>query len=210
MFTIDEYYDINFYIEAIQAMRNNSVDYKEYILAKAPFNFYVDSKNTPIMVNYDVLTNAMQKYIVNKVEPATPSDEYMLARRNEYAGIKGLKQYALNKPMNKINNSDYACFFNLKSREQGLELSKTLGPIIYFGKYYNNTRVALCYNKMIKNYIELSDILVEKTKNATQMELDLNYKIFRLNDRLRKFTEQPYFNNGKFIPVKIKQFNLTI
>ena len=210
MFTIDAYYDINFYIEAIQAMINNSVKYKEYILAVAPFSFYVDAKSEPIMVNYDILTNSMQKYIVNKVEPATPSEEYTLARRSEYAGKKGLIHYSLNKPMKKINESDYACFFDIKNKLQGQELSKSLGPIIYFGKYYNNTRVALTYNKMIKNYIDLSDILVEKTKSATQMELDLNYNVFRLNDRLRKFTEQPYFLNGKYKPVKIRQFDVNI
>lgn len=210
MFTIDPYYDINFYIEAIQAMTNNSVKYKEYVSTKAPYDFYIESKNTPIMVNYDILSNAMQKYIVNKVEPSTPSEEYTLARRPEYPGIKGLKHYTLNKYLLKANKSDYACFFNIKNRTQGIELSKSLGPIIYFGKYYNNTRVALTYNKMIKNYIELSDILVEKTKNATQMEVDLNYNIFRLNDRLRKFTEQPMFKDGKFIPVNIKQFNVNI
>jgi hypothetical protein len=210
MFTIDEYYNIPFYNEGLQAMRNNGVDYKEYISTKAPYNFYIESKEKPIMVNYDVLTNAMQKYIINKVEPATSSEEYLLSRRTQFEGIKGLKEYGMNKPMSMINKSDYACFFSVKNKTEMLELSESLGTLFYFGKYYNNIRVGLCYNKMIKNMIEPDRILVEKTKNAIQMELDINFRIFRLNDRLRKFTETPYFKDGKYKPVKIKQFNVEI
>jgi len=222
MITIDPYYDVNFYNESLQAMINNNVEYKEYILAKTPYDFYIDTKELPIMINYDILTDSMQRFIVNKVQPATPADSYLLQRKGSYLGVKGLTYYSLNKPMKKINDSEYACFFNLANRDQGIRLSKVLGPIIYFGKYYNNIRVALTYNKMIKNYVEVSDILVEKTKNATQMELvektknatqmelDLNYNIFRLKDRLHKFTEQPYFKDGKYKPVKIKQFNVSI
>lgn len=210
MFTIDEYYDINGYIEGVQALKNNGVEYKEYILAKAPFHFYINTKNLPIMVNYDILPNNLQQYIVNKVEPTTPSEEYLLARKDSFDGKKGLKEYTLNKYMERINKEEYACFFNIQNKTQALELSDTLGTIVYFGKYYNNTKVGLCYNKMIKNLVPLDQILVEKKKDATQMELDLNYKVFRLNDRLRKFTEQPYFKNGKYKPVNIKQFNVTI
>jgi len=210
MFTLDEYYDINFYIQGIQALRNNGVEYKEYIMTKAPYNWYIDSDDLPIMVNYDKLPNNMQKYIINKVEPATPSDEYILARKDAFEGIKGLRECGLNKPLIQANKSDYACFFKVKNRDQLLKLSDTLGTIYYFGKYYNNTRVGLCFNKMIKNYVTVDDIMIEKEKNATQMELDLNFKIFRLNDRLRKFTETPSFKNGKYYPVKVKQFNLTI
>ena len=210
MFTIDEYYSINGYIEGIQALKNNGVDYKEYIMTRAPFNFYLDTDQLPIMMNYDELTNNMQKFIINKVEGATPSDDYLLARKDTFDGKKGLKEYGQNKPLARIDKSDYACFFRVRNKEQLLNLSDTLGTIYYFGKYYNNTRVGLCYNKMIKNLVEESDIMVEKKSNSIQMELDLNFKIFRLNDRLRKFTETPYFKDGKYHPVKIKQFDVNL
>jgi len=210
LITIDPYYDTAFYLECIQALRNNNVTYKEYINSKAPFDWVLELDREPIMVNYDEFPKNIQMYLVNKVEPATPGEEYLLQRKTALSGSKSFEFYCINEPLRQADKSDYACFFLLKNREQGIALSKKLGPIWYFGKYYNNIRVGLCLNSMIKNMIPLQEILIEKTKSSTQMELDLNFKVFRLNDRLRKFTETPKFENGSFIPVKIKQFNVNI
>ena len=208
LITIDEYYGIDFYNECRQALTNNGIAYKEYIAVKSPYNWYLDIPSTPIMVNYDVITNAQERFIVNKVEAALPNEEYILQRRQSDAGKSALVTYTLNKPLLEAQNSDYACFFNARNREQLTELSKTLGKIYYFGRYYNKFKVALCYNKMIKNYVDASEILTEKETSVYQMELDLNYKVFKLNDRLRKFTNTPSFENGAYNPVKIQQFNL--
>lgn len=205
--TIDPYYTIPQYNEALQALKNNKVPFDQFIYTINPFFFIIELFKEPFMINYDLLTKTQSQYMVNLVEPATPEDEYILQRRDTFSGIKGLKQYALNKPLREAEKSDYACFFNLKNKDQGIELSKTLGKIYYFGRYIKNTKVALCTNKMIKNYIEPDMILAEKTKSIFQMELDLNYKYFRLQNRLRKFTNTPYFNNGKYMNVKIKQFD---
>jgi len=211
MITIDEYYDIPLYIEALQALRNNRIEYKEYISTKSPFNWYIDMDQNPVMINYDVLPNNQQKFLLNKVEPATPTEKYIYERKEQFDGVKALKHYSMNKPLEIAEKSDYACFFAARNRVQLQELSKNLGTIYYFGKYYGNKyRIALCTNKMIKNFVNVDEILVTKTSSVTQMELDLNFKIFRLNDRLRKFTEQPTFKNGKLQAVKIKQFDLTI
>jgi hypothetical protein len=42
--------------------------------------------------------------------------------------------------------------------------------------------------------------------NAIELELELNFKVFKLKDRLKKYTETPYFEGGKYNPVKIQQF----
>ena len=208
MITIDDYYSIEFYNECIQSIRNNKIEYKEYISTKAPFQFYIDMEPEPVMVNYDKLPDNQQKFVVNTVEPATPNEAYILQRKDALSGIKAFQQYAMNQPLIEAQKAEYACFFEIKNRETALMLSKKYGKIWYFGKYYNNNRIGLCTNKMIQN--ENIEIYVHKTKSAQQMELDLNFKIFRLNDRLRKFTNTPYFIDGRYKQVKVTQFNMTL
>ena len=211
LFTIDEYYDILFYNECLNALKNNNVVFKEYINLRPPYNWYIATESLPILVNYDLLDKTQEKFLVNKVEPTLASEEYLLLRKMSNAGKKAINFYVLNEPLQFAENSNYACFFNLRSKEQALELSRSLGKIYYFGKYYNNKfRVALCFNNMIKNFISPEDILVEKETSATQMELDLNWKVFKLKDKLRKFTNTPYFDNGVFKTVKIQQFNFNL
>ena len=211
--TIDEYYDINFYLQTIQALKNNQVPFTEYILSITPFYWYINVDNPPSFVNYDMLPNNLRKYIINLVQPATPSDDYKYQRRETFTDKKALKHYGRNTPMIEADNSDYACFFNLKDKEQALELSKSVGKIWYFGKYYNNMKIALCTNRMIKNFISSEDILVQKdrkSKSSIQMEIELNYNVFRLNTRLKKFSMTPYFDNGSYKPVNIQQFKFSI
>ena len=207
--SIDDYYSIDQYNESLQALRNNSVSFSQYIYTKTPYNFVIEIFREPIMINYDLFTNNQLQYLINAVEPSKPQEEYLLQRRDSYEGIKGLIQYGLNEPLRQADKSDYACFFNLKNYAEGMTLSKSLGKIYYFGKYIKNTKLALCTNSMIKNFIDPSHILVEKKSSIINMELELNYKYFRLQNRLRKFTNTPYFNNGKFNNVKIKQFDFT-
>lgn len=208
--TVDEYYNTSQYNEMLQALVNNNVPFSEFIHIKPPFNWYIELFQEPIMVNFDKISKQELKYLVNKVEGATPNDDYLLQRRDSMNGVKAFKHYTINEPLAKANKSDYACFFNVKNKTQMEELSKELGELWYFGKYYNSIRVGLCLNKMIKNKIDPSDILVEKSKDVTQMELDLNFKVFRLKYKLRKFTETPSFKNGLYKPVKISRFNVNL
>jgi hypothetical protein len=208
--TIDDYYDIEFYNECRNALLTNNTPVIEYINVKPPYSWYLELDNLPVLVNYDRLSRSMEKYIVNKVEPATSNEEYLLQRRDSNSGKKSLDIYVKNAPLREADNSDFACFFNARNKDQLLELSKTLGKIYYFGRYYNKFKVAMCTNKMIKNFIDPDDILVEKSSGAIQMELDLNWKVFKLNDRLRKFTETPLFVDGKYKPVKISKFTFNL
>ncbi len=208
--TLDDYYTIAEYNEALQALDNNGFKYKEYINTKPPYQWFIEVPQRPMMVNYDELPKAELRFIVNKVEPARANEEYLLQRRVSDDGKKALKKYVFNKPLLEAQSSDYACFFQVRNKEQMLELSQKLGKLYYFGRYYTKFRIGLCTNKMIRNFIDPEDILVQKEKSILQMEQDLNFKIFKLNDRLRKFTETPYFLDGQFHQVKIKKFNTTL
>jgi hypothetical protein len=50
-------------------------------------------------------------------------------------------------------------------------------------------------------------VLLERNKELSEpgrFEAELNFKVFRGNDMLIKFTETPFFEDGKYNPVKIK------
>ena len=51
--TIDPYYDIKFYNSAIEAMRNNGVEFSEFISVKSPYHWFLKLDQAPVMVNYD-------------------------------------------------------------------------------------------------------------------------------------------------------------
>jgi hypothetical protein len=205
--TIDPYYSIQFYNEALQSLKNNGVDYKQYIHIKTPFDWYLELDQKPIMVNYDELSEKETRWLVNTVKPLRPNEEYLLMRRDNDNGPKALLKFVENEPMREARKSDYAVFFTVKNREEIEQITKDYpGRVWYFGKYYNNKfRVCLATNSMVKNFINQDQILLEKTESEPgRFEADLNWRIFRGNDMLEKFTETPYFEDGKYNRVKIK------
>jgi len=205
MITLDPYYSIDMYNHFLTALDNNGVNCDIYCLAKPPFHFYLDIPN-PLLVNYDELPDNLRKYLVNITKPATPNDTYLLQRRFIDDSIKTYNKYATNLPLLEAENSKYACFFMVRNREHALQLSNEIGKIYYFGFYYKKYKICLTTNENIK--LQNSNlILVEKETNTIQMELDLNFKIFKLNDRLKKYTQTPYILNGRYYPTQIQQFN---
>lgn len=209
MITIDSFYSIEQYNESLNALKNNNIDYKEYIHSKSPFNWYLELPSDPIMVNFETLPDSQNKLLLGIIKPARANEEYLLQRRNNDTGKKSIEKFVINQPLREAKDSDYSCFFKITNKEQLLRISKESGiKIYYFGKYYNNKfKIGLCNNKYITNFINKEDILIEKEESVIQMELDLNFRIFKLKDRLQKYTETPYFEDGKYFPVKIQQFS---
>ncbi len=206
-YTLDDYYPIEFYNEVKSSLRNNDVEYKEYISIKPPFNWYFKIDQSPIMVNYDELPKKEQRWLIQKVKPLRANEEYLFQRRNDDTGSKAILKYTENKPLQEARKSDYACFFNVKNKDELERISKEFpGKIYFMGKYYSNKyRVCLCTNKMIKNFIDPEQILLEnKFKDAGRFEAELNFKVFRGNDMLEKHTDTPYILNGKMNYVGIK------
>lgn len=209
LYTIDPYYSNQFYNECKEALKNNNIDFNEYINIKPPYNWYFELKQEPIIVNYDKATNSEERWMVGKVNALRPNEEYLLLRRDNDNGQKALLKFVENEPMREARKSDYAVFFTIKNKEDGLALSKDFpGKIWYLGKYYNNRfRLCLCTHKEIKGFLNEDEVLLESSKELSEpgrFESELNWKVFRLKDRLVKFTETPYFENGIFNPVKIK------
>lgn len=205
--TIDPYYSTQFYNEAKEAMKNNGIEFKEFIYIKAPYDWYFKLDTKPVMVNYDELPETEQRWLVNVVKPLRDNEEYTLMRRDNDKGPNALLKFVENEPMRQARLSDYAVFFRVKNREEAEMITKDYpGRVWFMGKYFKNKyKVCLATNSMIKNFLNDDQILVEKSGNEPgRFESDLNFKIFRGKDMLLKFTETPYFEGGKYFRVAIK------
>jgi hypothetical protein len=208
--TLDEYYSVEAYNEAKEALKNNDIIPKEFISIKSPYSWYFQLEQSPIMVNYDEVQSSGERWLVNKVQALRSNDEYLLLRRNDSVGQKAVLKYTENEPLKEARTSDYDVFFNASSKELMEKATKDMPVRIwYFGKYYKNKyKVCMCTNEMIKNFISPSDILLEKNgseyNEPGRFEAELNYKIFRGNDMLEKYTETPYFKDGKYNDVPVK------
>lgn len=207
IFTIDPYYNSKFYNESLEALKNNKVTYSEYISIKAPYNWYLKTDKEPIMVNYDVINPSDRKFIVSKVIALRENEEYYLQRRNDDSGT-GILKYIENIPFEESRKSDYSVLFSISNKEELIRITKEFpDKIWYLGKYFNNVyRVCMCNNKMIKNYITDKQILLEKTKEHKlpgSFEADFNFRVLKMKDSLKKYTDTTYAQNGAVIKPKI-------
>lgn len=218
MFTIDPYYDIIRYNESIEALKNNSIDFTEFVYIKPPYNWYIECNQVPIIMNYDLLKPTQRRFVVPKVKGLRPNEDYHLLRKND--SVSGnLAKYVNNKPLQDAYDSDYAVFFKLKNNDEAISISKEYpGKIWFFGKYLNNRiRVFLATNNSILAFISRENILLEKNadngkelKEIGRFEAEFNYRVLLKKDFLKKYTETPYFENGVLIKPNInKEMKLT-
>lgn len=204
-YTLDPYYNTKFYNEAKEALKNNNIKFSEFLDIKTPYNWYykLEDGTKPIMVNYD--EKEKSRFFIRKVQALRPNEEYILQRRTDDSG-SNITKYIYNDAFKDV--VDYGIFFNIKNKEELLRISKEYpGKIYYLGKYYDNKfKVCLCNNKMIKNYIEPSQILLEKTpemKEPGRFEADFNYLVLKLKDYIVKYTETIYALNGTIVRPKV-------
>ena len=204
-YTLDPYYTVKFYNETKEALKNNQIKFSEFLDIKAPYYWWYKLPEgiKPIMINYD--EKEKSRFFVRKVQTLRPNEEYVLQRRENDTGAN-ITKYIYNDAFRDC--ADYGIFFHIKSKDELLKLSKEFpGKIWYLGKYYDNKfRVCLCNNKMIKNYINPGQILLEKTpdmKEPGRFEADFNYYVLKLKDYIVKYTETIYAENGSLIRPKI-------
>lgn len=201
--TIDNYYDVNFYNQCKEALKNNKIEFLEFLEIKSPYRWIFKLNENPVMVNYDEIKKT--RFIVSKVIPLRPNEEYLLQRRGSSEGAN-ITTYINNDAFNSIK--DYGVFINVSSRDELIRISKEYpGKIYYLGKYYGNKfRVCLVNNPMIKNYIEPNKILLEKTpdmKEPGRFEAEFNYRILKNKDYIYKTTQTIYAENGSIIRPKV-------
>ena len=199
--TIDPYYPSSFYNECKQALKNNQVRFTELISTKPPYYFYFELDDKPLMVNYDELPEAEQRWLVTLVKPIYDYEEYLLTRRNE-KGINVSLKFIENEPLREARQSRYACFFNIRNRAQITQFSRESEyRIWYLGAYYNNKiRLGLTCDPHIKDILSPDNVLLEKSANSEigRFESELNFNAFYRKDRLIKYTMTPYAYKGGY------------
>ena len=203
--TIDPYYDVNFYNQCKESLKNNKIEFTEFLEIKSPYRWFFKLSNEikPIMVDYDELDK--NRFLVRKVQALRPNEEYLLQRRGSSEGTN-ITRYIYNDAFN--DAKDYGIFINISGRDELTRLSREFpGKIYYLGKYYGSRfRVCLVNNPMIKNYIQTDQILLEKTpdmKEPGRFEAEFNYKILKHNDFIYKTIETIYALNGSIIKPKV-------
>lgn len=202
--TIDDYYSVNFYNQCLQALKNNGVEFDEFISSVAPYRFYLRVDQPPTFVNYDEVSTSFERHLVSIIKPLKPSDDYLYLRRESFQDKKGLKQYAINDALGSGQKSGEGVFFS-STKEEILRVSREYPRKIWFmGRYFNRKyRVFFADSLLIKNFINEKDIMIAGSsfKNITELETQLNLKYFMLQDRLLKLSETPYVQNGRFHPI---------
>jgi len=201
LISIDSFYSISQYNEALHALKNNGIQYEEWVVSRNPFHFYLDLKGKkPIMLNYEVIDRNDWIKAVSKVQPLVGNDEVVLYRRGER--VSDIKLFINNDVFAKALKAPNTIVFHYQNREQLLNLSKTYGTIYPIGRYLSGAkRLAICFDPLIKNVIIPKDIELEMGKHKLgELEIQINYKVLRNKDKIIKWIKTPKFNNGKYIP----------
>jgi len=203
LITIDPYYTTSQYNESLQALKNNGIEYSEWISTLAPFEFYLDlDGQKPIMMNYDTPSKTVWNKLVSKVKPLKTNDEVLLYRRGDK--LSNVKDYINNDVFSRALKEEKTIVFNYKNKEQLLNLSKTYGVIYPIGKYLRGSRrLAICFDVRVKNVITPSDLMLEMGKHKIgELEIKINRKVLREQDKIIKWVHTPKYVKGKFMPTK--------
>ena len=161
--------------------------------------------------------------IDNKMEAKEPTLKGLIKYANKIRKIpRKLKDKVRNIRLKKLNSRKYnfgkrleACnnfiknniklsndFINLKNSEQAMQLSKEIPiKLYYMGKYLNGRYKIFFSNSIyIESFLNSSDILLKKSKNESivQFEQSLNFNILERKDRLVKYSQTAYFENGNY------------
>jgi hypothetical protein len=202
--TIDEFYDINFYNECKEALKNNNIEFREFIRTISPYEFVLEVDKPPTFINYTVLNKSQERYLVNIIKPLRPNDEYIYERRDSYTNKKAIKHYAVNDALQSCEKSGECVIFTA-NKDEALAISKDFPRKIWFmGRYFNRKyKIFISDNILINNMLRPDQILIsdKRFKNITDIEVELNYNTFKIQDRLLKLSETPYVYKGRFYPI---------
>ena len=205
LISIDDYYDIDFYNDALMALEENGVQYSEHILfqnSSIP-KYCLNLPSAPLMVHYNSLLPEEEKYLVSKVIPIDANSSVELYRKHGDFGKGIRKEIYLNDAFLSIEN--YAAFINISSKEEALKLSKDIPlKIWYLGKYFNKYKVCLITSDYFIPALKESQILLEKTEKMSivRFEQEFNFNVLHRKDRLIKYSKTPYFEGGIFYKPK--------
>lgn len=205
----DPYTEVQEYNSIIEALKNNQVQYNEFISTKPPYNWYINTDHKPVFINYDEGTKNEIRFLVTKVQPLRPNEEYALKRREtDGSSQAGITKFIYNDVF-KIVKNKYALCFRYKSKQELFEITRKIkNNKIYLLGTYKGRQLALTYNKYVQGEISPSYIITEKQENEYngigEFEMAINYFGLKNKDKIIKYTQTPYIMNGKYYPTKIQ------
>lgn len=196
--SIDNYYSVDFYNQCLSALKNNNVQYKEYISTVGDFKWYVDIPRAPVMLNYDVCPVSEERYLVSKVITLDPDSSYKYYRRsNSYKHF--VDRYMCNDVWGDIKGTT-AWLVRIRSKNDILRFSDVdkNSKVYYLGRYLDN-RLKMCVvsSPLIRSIIPREDVIMEKNDKIERFETDINYRVLMGKERLVKFNSTPYALNGQ-------------
>lgn len=194
IFSFDDFYNTDFYNTTIEHLFELGIPFKEFLHIKS-YKWYLDCEIDPTILKYDEISGTSKRLLISKTIPLTSSDEYKYRRRQANSSSSAAISLCFNDAYNYFK--DFISFIWLDNNESARELSKHIGRIYYFGRYFSNRyRVYGCKNSYLKNFVNPERILSEGS--IVQAELKLNYSIFKLQDFLEKYSQTPYWDSGLY------------
>ena len=198
LITLDPYYDVEFYNRCKNSLENNKCEYREFICVRPPYNWYLDIKTEPQLLDYNKAERVDKIHMISVSKPIKTQDFWKHYRRGN-DNKENINRYIVNDAYEEALNSNFSAFVNIRSKEQALQLSNGLKGVKfwYFGKFFNRYKIYLVNSELIKSVLPKEDILVSTNKDIIKLEQTLNFEKFKLRDFLIKNSETVYIFNGR-------------
>lgn len=189
MITLDPFYSVPEYIDALEAMDFNGVQYREYIDIRTKL-WYIDIDNA---VTHKALKCKNTHLLAAKVLPVIAADEPNLKRR---PGDTSLARYLVNDCMHEFMSANVdSVYAFLANANDAAALSTTTGQKIWWFGRYGAGGTGACVCEMMPPKVYRS-IMVPVA--AGIFDTEINARLFNHQYYLRKYSRQPYFHAGKF------------
>lgn len=206
--TFDGIYNVQRYNEFVQNIKSYKVLYKEFISIRPPYKWHIqiEERYAPVFLKYQVLTKADEKWLLETMKPLYPNEAYILTRK-----VSDLPQDFQNfvspNIFKDIPSADYALVFKYKNKEELLKISKEWGIKIYVLGKHREWNLAFTFNKYIRNFIFLDQIILEKKKPSDfqkqgEFEQTLNFKKLVKVKFTNKTIDYPFYEDGIWHPLK--------
>lgn len=209
LYNLDKY-NIKEYNQFLLNYKKHNVIYNEYVSTKN-YQFVLETASYPEILDYTTLNKTQSIFLVSKVKAVVTQDENKLKRKNitnnasnleyckndAYIYFSPTSNSLSNSSSKSTNKSVYFYFLNIPNKEQAQKLSKSIGRIYFLGKYLRYS-IYLTNNQYTAEFVNLDDILVGDS-DIFNAEIKLNYEVFRLQTRLKKFSMTPYFEAGNLV-----------
>lgn len=192
-------YDITLYNEFLENLKNHNIPFYEYVNIR-DYRFYLETQDAPFILNYKEIQKSSRMFLVSKVKGVNSQDIYTY-RRKKVSNTKDNLDLCYNDAYNYFLNkkSKYFYFIHIPNKEKSELLSKDLGRLYFFGNYFNSKyKIYLTDNQYTTQFIDSEYILVGG-EDLIDLEVRLNYEVLLLKDRIKKFSQTPYRENGTTI-----------